>query len=301
MEILKADQIALDDALVAPANRLKIGTDKSEITRKQSKASKHGHENQKSAKPKPQKTKALANFHLQGPFLQFSKVLYNLKRGNKREGPKVQSSQRINSFNCQERSGNHFYYSSSLPFSLPCERLSDDDKNDDDENAQDDDDEAQNESEDDVRTPFYVSSSDDEDSDNEVDEMDVEGEKSDKDATYVEDQGNEADRDTNANLKKKMKKKTDVVLPSLEDHTKNEIVNEQLEYEVLVRSLKEAKTSHVVAANLSELELKKILIDKMEVNKSINMSDVQRQLYKALVDAYEADKILLDTYGIRSQ
>ncbi|GKG46467.1 hypothetical protein Tco_0501313, partial [Tanacetum coccineum] len=25
--------------------------------------------------------------------------------------------------------------------------------------------------------------------------------------------------------------------------------------------------------------------------------DTQRQLYKALVDAYEADKILLDTYG----
>ncbi|GKA96232.1 hypothetical protein Tco_0818327 [Tanacetum coccineum] len=60
---------------------------------------------------------------------------------------------------------------------------------------------------------------------------------------------------------------------------------------------KEAKTSHAVAANLSELELKKILIDKMEANKSINRSDVQRQLYKALVDAYEADKILLDTYG----
>ncbi|GKC15490.1 hypothetical protein Tco_1012272, partial [Tanacetum coccineum] len=54
-------------------------TDKSEITRKQSKASKHGHENQKSTKPKPQKTKALANFHLQGPFLQCPKVIYNLK------------------------------------------------------------------------------------------------------------------------------------------------------------------------------------------------------------------------------
>ncbi|GJW47764.1 hypothetical protein Tco_0079410 [Tanacetum coccineum] len=26
-------------------------------------------------------------------------------------------------------------------------------------------------------------------------------------------------------------------------------------------------------------------------------SDIQRQLYKALVEAYEADKILLDTYG----
>ncbi|GJX31288.1 hypothetical protein Tco_0241143 [Tanacetum coccineum] len=75
------------------------------------------------------------------------------------------------------------------------------------------------------------------------------------------------------------------------------LVNEQLESKVLVRSSKEAKTSHDVAANLSELELKKILIDKMEANKSINRSDVQRQLYKALVDAYEADKFLLDTYG----
>ncbi|GKA61752.1 hypothetical protein Tco_0761271, partial [Tanacetum coccineum] len=75
------------------------------------------------------------------------------------------------------------------------------------------------------------------------------------------------------------------------------LVNEQLESEVLVRSSKEAKTSHAVAANLSELELKKILLDKMEANNSINKSDIQRQLYKALVDAYKANKILLDTYG----
>ncbi|GJS68498.1 hypothetical protein Tco_0683063 [Tanacetum coccineum] len=69
-------------------------------------------------------------------------------------------------------------------------------------------------------------------------------------------------------------------------------VTDQLESEVLVRSSKEANTSHAVAANLSELELKKILIDKMEANNSINRSDIQRQLYKALVEAYEADKIL---------
>ncbi|GJX70465.1 retrovirus-related pol polyprotein from transposon TNT 1-94 [Tanacetum coccineum] len=123
----------------------------------------------------------------------------------------------------------------------------DDDKNDDDENAQDDDDEAQNESEDDgddfihpkltthddettheeetdeddtfdpiVHTPSYVSSSDDEDSDNEVDGMDVEGEKSDEDATYVEDQGNEADRDTNANLEGRDDVMTDVILPQVQ-------------------------------------------------------------------------------------
>ncbi|GJS87233.1 hypothetical protein Tco_0019003 [Tanacetum coccineum] len=48
--------------------------------------------------------------------------------------------------------------------------------------------------------------------------------------------------------------------------------NKQLDSEVLVRSSKEANTSHAIAANLSELELKKILIDKMEANNSINRS-----------------------------
>nr|GEZ40635.1 hypothetical protein [Tanacetum cinerariifolium] len=51
------------------------------------------------------------------------------------------------------------------------------------------------------------------------------------------------------------------------------------------------------AADLSEMELKKIFIEKMEGNKSIKRSDEQRNLYKALVKAYEADKIILDTYG----
>nr|GFD57326.1 hypothetical protein [Tanacetum cinerariifolium] len=53
----------------------------------------------------------------------------------------------------------------------------------------------------------------------------------------------------------------------------------------------------VVAADLSEMELKKILIKKIEGNKSIQQSDEQRSLYKALVKAYESDKIILDTYG----
>ncbi|GJT79124.1 hypothetical protein Tco_1045849, partial [Tanacetum coccineum] len=44
-------------------------------------------------------------------------------------------------------------------------------------------------------------------------------------------------------------------------------VNEQLEVEVMTCSSNESKTSHAIAANLSELELKKIPIDKMESNK----------------------------------
>nr|GFC38066.1 hypothetical protein [Tanacetum cinerariifolium] len=44
-------------------------------------------------------------------------------------------------------------------------------------------------------------------------------------------------------------------------------------------------------------KLKKILIDKMEGNKSIQRSDEQRNLYKALVEAYDADNTILDSYG----
>ncbi|GJY75196.1 hypothetical protein Tco_0480312 [Tanacetum coccineum] len=58
-------------------------------------------------------------------------------------------------------------------------------------------------------------------------------------------------------------------------------VNEQLKAEVLTRSSNKSKTSHAIAANLSELELKKILIDNMKSNKSIHRSDEQKNLYKA--------------------
>nr|GEV51595.1 retrovirus-related Pol polyprotein from transposon TNT 1-94 [Tanacetum cinerariifolium] len=73
-------------------------------------------------------------------------------------------------------------------------------------------------------------------------------------------------------------------------------INEKLESEVLTRSSNSSKTSYAVVADVSEMELKKILIEKMEGNKSIHRSNEQRNLYKALVEAYESDKIILDTY-----
>nr|GEV91622.1 hypothetical protein [Tanacetum cinerariifolium] len=82
------------------------------------------------------------------------------------------------------------------------------------------------------------------------------------------------------------------ILPKIE-----KTVNEQLEAEVLSRSSNSSKIYYIVAAALSKMELKKILIEKMESNKSIHRSDEQRNLYKALFDAYECDKIILDTYG----
>nr|GEU44260.1 hypothetical protein [Tanacetum cinerariifolium] len=67
--------------------------------------------------------------------------------------------------------------------------------------------------------------------------------------------------------------------------------------ENIQKIIKEASQGASQAADLSELELKKIPIEKMESNKSIYRSDEQRNLYKALVDAYEFDEIVLDTYG----
>ncbi|GJR99122.1 integrase, catalytic region, zinc finger, CCHC-type containing protein [Tanacetum coccineum] len=93
-------------------------------------------------------------------------------------------------------------------------------------------------------------------------------------------------------VKVQVKEQVSKILPKIKKS-----VNEQLEAEVLIRSSKEAKTSHVVATNLSELESKKILIDKMEKNKSINRSVQQKTLYKALVNAYESDKDILESYG----
>nr|GEX93821.1 hypothetical protein [Tanacetum cinerariifolium] len=83
-------------------------------------------------------------------------------------------------------------------------------------------------------------------------------------------------------VKTQVKAQVTRILPRIE-----ESVNAQLEAEVLIRSSHSLRTSYAIAADLSEMELKKILIDKMEGNKSIQRSDEQQNLYKALVEAYE--------------
>nr|GEU65385.1 hypothetical protein [Tanacetum cinerariifolium] len=93
-------------------------------------------------------------------------------------------------------------------------------------------------------------------------------------------------------VKEQVKAQVSKILPRIE-----QAVNKQLEAEVLTRSSHSSRTSYAVAADLSEMELKKILIEKMERNKSIQRSDAQRNLYKALVDACESKNIILDTYG----
>nr|GEV15049.1 hypothetical protein [Tanacetum cinerariifolium] len=67
-------------------------------------------------------------------------------------------------------------------------------------------------------------------------------------------------------VKVQVKEQVFKILPKIK-----KLVNEQLEAEVLTRLSNKDKTSHSVATNLSELELREILIDKIENVKMIRM------------------------------
>ncbi|GJY87513.1 hypothetical protein Tco_0502141 [Tanacetum coccineum] len=93
-------------------------------------------------------------------------------------------------------------------------------------------------------------------------------------------------------IKEQVQAQVSKIMPKIEKY-----VTESLEAEVSVRSTNQPQTTYAVAASLSEFELKKILIDKMETNKSIDRSDVQKDLYKALVKLYNSDKDIISSYG----
>ncbi|GKA73486.1 hypothetical protein Tco_0779788 [Tanacetum coccineum] len=82
------------------------------------------------------------------------------------------------------------------------------------------------------------------------------------------------------------------ILPKVE-----KFVIESLGAEVLARSSNQPQTSYAAAASLSEFELKKIIIDKIDENKSMNRSDVQKNLYNALIESYNSNKDLFASYG----
>nr|GEU92301.1 copia protein [Tanacetum cinerariifolium] len=76
---------------------------------------------------------------------------------------------------------------------------------------------------------------------------------------YLDHRMDETVKTIKEQVKEQVKAQVSKILPKLK-----KTVNEQLEAEVLTRSSNSSKTSHTVAANLSELELKKILIEKIE-------------------------------------
>nr|GEY84057.1 hypothetical protein [Tanacetum cinerariifolium] len=85
-------------------------------------------------------------------------------------------------------------------------------------------------------------------------------------------------------IKEQVKVQVSKILPKIE-----QTVNEQLEAKVLTRSSNSSKTSYVVAADLSEMELKKILIEKMKGNKSFHRSNEQRNFKRPTSYVVAAD------------
>nr|GEZ64932.1 hypothetical protein [Tanacetum cinerariifolium] len=69
-------------------------------------------------------------------------------------------------------------------------------------------------------------------------------------------------------IKKQVKEQVKVQVSKILPRIK-QAMNEQLQTKVLTRSYHSSRTSYTVAVDLSEMELKKILIEKMEGNKSI--------------------------------
>ncbi|GKC06702.1 hypothetical protein Tco_0998312 [Tanacetum coccineum] len=94
---------------------------------------------------------------------------------------------------------------------------------------------------------------------------------------------NQVDSTMKAIIKDQVKAQVSKIMPNIEKY-----VTEYLAVEVLVRSTNQPQTSYAVAASMSEFELKKILIDR---------SDIQKNLYNALVKSYNNDNDIITSYG----
>nr|GEW22214.1 Gag-Pol polyprotein [Tanacetum cinerariifolium] len=115
-----------------------------------------------------------------------------------------------------------------------------------------------------------------------------------KEEAYAENQEfiNQVDSTKKKIIKDQVKAQVSKMMPKIDKY-----VNETLGDEVLVRSTNQPQTAYTIAASLSEFELKKIVINEIETNKSINKSDTQKNLYNALVESYNSDKDIIISYG----
>ncbi|GJS38011.1 hypothetical protein Tco_0536393 [Tanacetum coccineum] len=73
-------------------------------------------------------------------------------------------------------------------------------------------------------------------------------------------------------------------------------ITESLENVVLAKSSSQPKSSYEAAASLTEFELKKILLDKMQKSKSYRGAQEHKYLYDGLVKSYKLDKDLFESY-----
>ncbi|GKB12582.1 hypothetical protein Tco_0846505, partial [Tanacetum coccineum] len=74
-------------------------------------------------------------------------------------------------------------------------------------------------------------------------------------------------------------------------------INESLKNVILAKSSSQLKSTYEAAASLTEFELKKILLYKIQKSKSYRGAPEHRQLYDALIKSCKLDKDLFESYG----
>ncbi|GKC13116.1 hypothetical protein Tco_1009898 [Tanacetum coccineum] len=120
--------------------------------------------------------------------------------------------------------------------------------------------------------------------------------------TRLEDSIKKSFRSYTAEFEKKAKDERkryiDLGEKSVKDIIKDKsTINESLENVVLAKYSSQPQSTYEVAASLTEFELKKILLDKLEKSKSYRAAEQHRDLYDALVKSYQLDKDLFDSYA----
>ncbi|GKD79884.1 hypothetical protein Tco_1342505 [Tanacetum coccineum] len=74
------------------------------------------------------------------------------------------------------------------------------------------------------------------------------------------------------------------------------MVTESLEHAVLAKESSQPKSTYEAVASLTEFELKKILINKMDESQSYLTATEHRECYDGLIKSYDLDKNLFSTY-----
>ncbi|GKD59035.1 hypothetical protein Tco_1296544, partial [Tanacetum coccineum] len=75
-----------------------------------------------------------------------------------------------------------------------------------------------------------------------------------------------------------------------------DLVTKSLKHAVLAKESSQPKSTYEAASLLTEFELKKILIDKMDEIQSYLIATEHRECYDGLIKSYDLDKSLLSTY-----
>ncbi|GKD07388.1 hypothetical protein Tco_1187073 [Tanacetum coccineum] len=109
------------------------------------------------------------------------------------------------------------------------------------------------------------------------------------------------DTSLRALIKEEVNTQLPQILPQAVSDFANPVIEknviESVEAAVLTRSSSQPTSTYEAAASLSEFELTKILIDKIEKNKSFDKVEYKKKLYDALVESYNTNKYLFDSYG----